>query len=76
VVGEATLDGDLLYVGCDDGVLHAVDLGAPAIESRWKFVVKSPAGKSAGITTRCVVAGGLLLFGAADSAIYALDRTK
>jgi outer membrane protein assembly factor BamB/tetratricopeptide (TPR) repeat protein len=76
VVGEATLDGDLLYVGADDGVLHAVDLSSPGIEARWRFVVKSPAGKSAGITTRCVVAAGLILFGAADSAVYALERAK
>jgi len=76
VLGEATLDGDTLYVGCDDGVLHALDLGSKAIEPRWKFVVKSASGASSAITTRCVAAGGLLLFGAADDAVYALERSK
>jgi outer membrane protein assembly factor BamB/tetratricopeptide (TPR) repeat protein len=76
VIAEATLDGSTLYVGCDDGVLYALDLGSKTIEPSWKFVARSPAGRPAAITTRCVAAGGLLLFGAADDAIYALERSK
>jgi outer membrane protein assembly factor BamB/tetratricopeptide (TPR) repeat protein len=76
VLGEAVLDGETLYVGCDNGVLHAVDLAARAIEPRWNFVVRTAPGRSSAITTRCVVSGGLLLFGAADDAVYALERTK
>jgi outer membrane protein assembly factor BamB/tetratricopeptide (TPR) repeat protein len=76
VLGEATLDGTTLYVGCDDGVLYAVDLAGKPIEPNWRFMVRSAAGKPSAITTRCVSAGGLLLFGAADDAVYALERSK
>jgi len=76
VLGEATLDGDALYVGCDDGVLHAVDLSGRELSALWKFVARTPAGKPVAITTRCVVAGGRILFGAADDAVRALDRTR
>ncbi len=75
-IGEATLDGDTLYVGGDDGALLAFDLGARTVEPRWKFVVKSASGRTSAVTTRCVVAAGLVLFGAADDAVYALPRTK
>jgi hypothetical protein len=39
----------------------------------WKFAVKNGAGKPVAITTRCVLVAGLILFGAADNAIYALE---
>lgn len=79
VLGEATLDGGVLYVGCDNGVLYALDLRGTEIQPIWKFPVKSGTGltaKPVPITTRCVFAGGYVLFGAADASVYALDGSR
>jgi outer membrane protein assembly factor BamB len=64
----ATLDGDRLYVGTNDGRLIALD--AASGERRWSFtgaesVLAAPA-----------VAGGRVYFGGYDGHVYALDATS
>jgi outer membrane protein assembly factor BamB/tetratricopeptide (TPR) repeat protein len=76
VLGEPTLAGDVLYVGCDNGMLYAFDVRGRDPQPLWKCPVRTATGKAVPITTRCVVAGGLILFGAADNSVYALDGGK
>ena len=72
VPGEATMAGGVIYVGCDNGMLYALDVHGPEVEPLWRFPVRTGAGKPIAVTTRSVLAGGLILFGAADGAMYAL----
>jgi outer membrane protein assembly factor BamB/tetratricopeptide (TPR) repeat protein len=72
LIGEAALYGDFLYVGCDNGTLYALDVRTTDVQPAWRFPVRTGTGKPAAITTRCVAAGGLLLFGTADAAVYGL----
>jgi outer membrane protein assembly factor BamB/tetratricopeptide (TPR) repeat protein len=76
VLGEASLVGDVLYVGCDNGMLYAFDTHGRDLQPLWKFPVRAATGKAVAVTTRCVLAGGLILFGAADNSVYALDGGK
>jgi outer membrane protein assembly factor BamB/tetratricopeptide (TPR) repeat protein len=73
VSGEPVLEGDLMYVGCDNGFLYAFDVRDREPQTAWKYPVKTGAGKPVSVTTRCVFAGGYILFGAADNAVYALE---
>jgi outer membrane protein assembly factor BamB/DNA-binding SARP family transcriptional activator len=73
VLGDASLAGGVLYVGCDNGMLYAFDVHGRELRPLWKFPVRSGTDKPVAITTRCVLAGGLILFGAADNSVYALD---
>lgn len=72
LIGEAALYGEILYVGCDNGTLYALDVRSTEVQPAWRFPVRTGTGKPAAITTRCVAAGGLLLFGTADAAVYGL----
>ena len=72
LIGEAALHGDFLYVGCDNGTLYALDVRTTDVQAAWRFPVRTGTGKPAAITTRCVAAGGLILFGTADAAVYGL----
>ena len=76
VLGDAALVGDVLYVGCDNGMLYAFDVRGREPQPLWKFPVRTGTGKAVAITTRCVLACGLILFGAADNSVYALDGGK
>jgi outer membrane protein assembly factor BamB len=76
VLGEAILDGDLIYVGCDNGTLYAMDVRGTDIEPLWRLPLRSGTGKPVPVTTRCVAAGGFILFGAGDSALYAVEGSN
>lgn len=76
VLGEAVIEGDLLYVGCDNGTLYALDVRGTEIEPLWRLPLRSGTGKPVPVTTRCVAAGGFILFGAGDSALYAVEGSN
>jgi len=76
LIGEAALYGEILYVGCDNGTLYALDVRTTDVQPAWRFPVRTGTGKPAAITTRCVAAGGLLLFGTADAAVYGLGLSE
>jgi outer membrane protein assembly factor BamB len=54
----------VLYVGCDDGYLYALDISTGA--QRWRY-------KTGGaIRSQILVAGDLVYFGSLDHRVYAL----
>jgi outer membrane protein assembly factor BamB len=64
VLAGPALQDDVLYVGCDDGYLYAIDTSTGTV--RWKY-------KTGGaIQSRILVAGGLVYFGSLDHHVYAL----
>lgn len=73
VLSEAVIDGPVLYVGCSNGVLYGMDVRGKDVEPLWRFRIPMNGSKQPEITTRCVLSGGLILFGASDCALYALE---
>ncbi len=64
------IDDTLVYLGCDDGVMRALDQRSG--EVAWEFTVgKYPEGK--GILSTPALHKGILYFGAYDGVVYALD---
>ncbi len=64
------LDDTLVFLGCDDGTMRALDQRTGAII--WEFTVgKHPEGK--GILSTPALHKGVLYFGAYDGVVYALD---
>ncbi|MDR3570913.1 MAG: PQQ-binding-like beta-propeller repeat protein [Candidatus Pacebacteria bacterium] len=64
------LGDSLVYLGCDDGVMRALDQNTGAVA--WEFTVgKHPDGK--GILSTPALHNGILYFGAYDGVVYALD---
>jgi outer membrane protein assembly factor BamB/adenine/guanine phosphoribosyltransferase-like PRPP-binding protein len=64
------LDDTLVFLGCDDGTMRALDQKTGAVV--WEFTVgKHPEGK--GILSTPALHKGVLYFGAYDGVVYALD---
>jgi outer membrane protein assembly factor BamB/tetratricopeptide (TPR) repeat protein len=76
LLAPAVMAGDVVYVGCNNGTLYALD-PKNAMEPAWKFRVPMSSGnKQPDVTTSCVVTGGLILFGASDTSVYVLEEGK
>lgn len=70
IYSTPAVDGDLLCVGCDDGILYAFDINGPQPVSLWNFTVGLP------IRGPITIEGGKVYLGyAADGYLYVLDQT-
>jgi outer membrane protein assembly factor BamB len=65
VQGGPTVHDSVLYVGCDDGYLYAIDTSDGSVN--WRYQAGGP------IRSRIVTANGLIYFGSLDHQVYALN---
>jgi outer membrane protein assembly factor BamB len=74
IVAEPELDAGVLYVGDASGTLWAIDVGGARPERLWDFRIPGSEKKPVPITTRPVVTGTHILFGAGDNSVYGLKK--
>jgi len=69
VDADATVAGNVVYVGSTDGYLYAVEPGAGTFNIKWQA-------KTGGIwQSKPLVAGGLVYVGSVDGKVYAFDAS-
>ena len=71
---EPTVLGDMLYIGDNNGTVHAID--AASGKCRWKTTVTSSDSRSRQLFSRAAVSDRRVYLGAVDGILYALDRTS
>ncbi len=75
ITAEPTLADGALLIGDASGRLTALDVTGHGLERRWQFTVPAgPDGDPVAITSRPVVQGTLILFGAADKCLRGVVR--
>ncbi len=67
VLGSPLAEGDLVYVGGSDSCFRA-------ISSRTGAVAWSYCGLAGAVTSKATISGAVIVFGAWDGALYALDK--
>jgi len=70
IYSSLTLDGDLLYFGCDDGKLYALNVSGSFANLKWTYTTNGQ------IRSTPVVEGEKVFFGSfyLDHAVFALDK--
>jgi hypothetical protein len=74
VLVDMALADSVLYAADQGGTLTALDVRGPKLAPLWRYRVTDRDGRAVPVTTRPVLAEGLVLFGAADNCVHALKR--
>lgn len=69
VYSSPAADGDMLFFGCDDTKLYALNVSGSAPVSLWNFTANDA------IQSSPAVAGGMVFFGSDNHTVYALNET-